>query len=150
MSYHFIMSSPLHFTLQQHSQQCQYVTVECDCGCHVLLVKMEFHLNNECPWRLVKCKGCGEEMSFIQLQVRNLLIDLLLYCNYLQSHDEICPNAVKMCRNCNKQFPACQVLNIRHTKFFYCKSSEFHGYCLSQLQAKYLSIAQRDVLGHFA
>ena len=66
------MSSPLHFTLQQHLQQCQYVTVECrnpGCGQKVLLTKMEEHLKQECPQRLVNCKDCGKEMHFIELKV---------------------------------------------------------------------------------
>ena len=71
MSYHLIMSSPLHFTLQQHSQQCQYVTVECrnpGCGQRVLLAKMEIHLKEECPRRRVKCKNCDEAMFYNELQ----------------------------------------------------------------------------------
>ena len=65
------MSSPLciPFTLQQHTQECHYATVECGCGHQVLLNNMELHFNKECSQRLVNCNNCGEAMSYNELQV---------------------------------------------------------------------------------
>ena len=85
MSYHLMMISPLHFTLQQHSQECQYVTVECrnpGCGQRVLLAKLEVHLKEECPRRHVSCKDCGKEMYFSELQVNSYILNMLC-SNYL-------------------------------------------------------------------
>jgi len=73
-----MISSPLYFTLQQHLQECQYVTVECKnpgCGQRVLLSKIEIHLKEECSQRLVNCKDYGKEMCYIELQVNSARID---------------------------------------------------------------------------
>ena len=68
------MSSPLHFTLQQHLQDCQY-SVECknpECGWRVPLAKMEIHLKEECPQRRVKCDNCNKDMYYIELQASSV------------------------------------------------------------------------------
>ena len=44
------------------------------CGDKVLLSKLEDHLKNECPQRLVQCKDCGEKMAFKDLQVNRYRI----------------------------------------------------------------------------
>ena len=77
------MSSPLFipFTLQQHAQECCYATVDCICGCQVLLNNMELHLNEECARRQVSCEDCDEAMSYIELQVILFRLDNDNCCN---------------------------------------------------------------------
>ena len=115
MSYHLIMSSPLHFTLQQHSQQCQYVIVECrnpGCGQQILLIRMEEHLKQECPQRLVNCKDCDNEIHFKELQVRVLKSTYsAAHFKPLQAHVQECRNAPRVCRNCKHIIPASEVLH---------------------------------------
>ena len=50
--------------LQDHMQNCQFVTVECrNPGCYqqVPLSEAEDHLKNKCPSRLVECEECGKK-----------------------------------------------------------------------------------------
>ena len=66
----------------QHLSSCQFITVECrntGCGDRVLLAKLEDHLKNECLYRLVECKDCGEKMAYSDLNVSHKPVSIKLY-----------------------------------------------------------------------
>jgi len=66
----------------QHLSSCQFITVECrntGCGDKVLLDKLENHLKNDCLYRLVECKDCGEKMACSDLDVSHKPVSTKLF-----------------------------------------------------------------------
>ena len=106
---------------QDHLQTCQYTTVECrntGCGERVFINEIEHHLKNECLSRVVKCKDCGKELIFRDLEVCPFVHIITYPKKFIKLHFKFqghcgdCPNALQKCGNCQQEIPALKVLFI--------------------------------------
>ena len=77
--------------IDTHLQQCPYQFISCtnDCGEYVQQKQLQYHLENDCPKRLIECQYCTEE---------GILTG---------DHFEVCPQYPILCSNmgCGQKIP---------------------------------------------
>ena len=61
----------IYFLFQRHQTTCLYVEVHCmNDGCEKELLRKDINNHEEdCPFRLIQCQYCYEEVSFNNLEV---------------------------------------------------------------------------------
>ena len=84
--------------IDTHLQQCPYQFISCtnDCGEYVQRKQLQYHLENDCPNRLIICQYCKEEDTYEFI---------------MGDHLEICPQYLILCTNegCDQEIPRLQM-----------------------------------------
>ncbi|XP_072023037.1 TNF receptor-associated factor 2-like [Amphiura filiformis] len=74
----------------EHELLCALEPMKCakpGCGKVLRRGDLQYHLENDCLMRIVRCRNCGEEQQYKQLK----------------THSNVCPKASKTCGDCKKK-----------------------------------------------
>ena len=99
--------------IDTHLQQCPYQFISCtnDCGEYVQRKQLQYHLENDCPKRLIICQYCKEEDTYDYITGRHLKVCLqypILCTNegcdqeiphvQIAAHERLCPKEITCCQ----------------------------------------------------
>ena len=67
-----LLNFDLKIQFQSHTNNCAFLRITCvhpECGMLVKKAELTSHLNNECMYRLEKCKFCQGQIVFFRMKV---------------------------------------------------------------------------------
>ena len=131
--------------IDTHLQQCPYQFISCtnDCGEYVQRKQLQYHLENDCPKRLIECQYCKADVPYQHIK---------------EGHLEICPRYPILCTNegcgqsnrkklhkwsCPKEIICCQYKTIGCDKKMKREEQKEHN---EQSMEEHLKMAMKEIL----
>ena len=134
--------------IDTHLQQCPYQFISCtnDCGEYVQRKQLQYHLENDCPKRLIECQYCKADVPYQHIKEFHLKVcpQYPILCTNEGCDQEIPRNRKRLHKNsCPKEIICCQYKTIGCDKKMKREEQKEHN---EQSMEEHLQMAKEQIL----